>query len=508
MVFPISRKYKRSQFLSPLFYLLKLRKIFIKPDFQTLKILEDHIARIELTSKNKVVVSKNIHLEDYLKITDKNEFETLIKTANELGNKKIIFFNATPQGGGVALMRHPLIRLFEMLNVNAEWYVLRNKATAFDITKKKFHNILQAVAPENLRLLSEDKEHYNEWIKGNFNVFKESIKTADVIVIDDPQPSGLIPLIKNNNPGAKIIFRSHIQLESELIDKKGTPQNEVWEFIWNNSKTVDCFVSHPVLDFIPKSVPASKVVLMPATTDPLDNLNRPLTSLEKENQIRLFNKMLEQTNQTPLDPARPYIIQIARFDPSKGISDVLKSYKILREKLRDGFPPQLIICGNGSIDDPDGMPVFEATIKLAKSDDYRELAKEIKIIQLPHIDNMLNALLRNAKIALQLSHKEGFEIKVTEALMKGVPIIAYKSGGIPLQVKDGVTGFLVETGNTKKVAEKMYELLTNDAKYEKMSKQAKSLYRKDLLTTSNAIRWLKLFKELTNNKFKGDLREI
>ena len=54
----------------------------------------------------------------------------------------------------------------------------------------------------------------------------------------------------------------------------------------------------------------------------------------------------------------------------------------------------------------------------------------------------------------------------------------------------------------------MYELLTNDAKYEKMSKQAKSLYRKDLLTTGNVIRWLKLFKELTNNKFKGDLREI
>ena len=112
MVFALSRKYRKSKFLSPLFFILRLQKIFIKPDLQTLKILEDHIARVELTPKNKVIVPKSVHLEDYLKITDKNEFETLIKAANELENKKIIFFNATPQGGGVALMRNPLIRLY------------------------------------------------------------------------------------------------------------------------------------------------------------------------------------------------------------------------------------------------------------------------------------------------------------------------------------------------------------------------------------------------------------
>ena len=55
--------------------------------------------------------------------------------------------------------------------------------------------------------------------------------------------------------------------------------------------------------------------------------------------------------------------------------------------------------------------------------------------------------MRKATVAWQLSLREGFEVKVTEAIMKGVPIVATKAGGIPLQVRDGETGFLVEVGD-------------------------------------------------------------
>lgn len=60
------------------------------------------------------------------------------------------------------------------------------------------------------------------------------------------------------------------------------------------------------------------------------------------------------------------------------------------------------------------------------------------------------ALLRQARVAWQLSIREGFEVKVTEALLKGTPVIATKAGGIPLQVRDGETGFLVEIGDVQR----------------------------------------------------------
>ena len=42
--------------------------------------------------------------------------------------------------------------------------------------------------------------------------------------------------------------------------------------------------------------------------------------------------------------------------------------------------------------------------------------------------------MANAKIVLQLSSREGFEVKVSEALHAGRPVVTTCSGGIALQV--------------------------------------------------------------------------
>ena len=58
-------------------------------------------------------------------------------------------------------------------------------------------------------------------------------------------------------------------------------------------------------------------------------------------------------------PLRDYIVQIARFDPSKGIPNVLDSYAkfrvLLEGKVTPDEIPQLLICGHGAVDDPDGL---------------------------------------------------------------------------------------------------------------------------------------------------------
>jgi alpha,alpha-trehalose phosphorylase (configuration-retaining) len=152
--------------------------------------------------------------------------------------------------------------------------------------------------------------------------------------------------------------------------------------------------------------------------------------------------------------------------------------------------PQLVIAGNAAIDDPEGIPLYNNTLELLRSKKYKHLEEDVKVSRLPHIDQLLNALMRRSKIALQLSIKEGFEVKVTEALMKGVPIVAYRTGGIPLQIKEGVNGYLIEPGNTKEVARVLYELMTDEKKYSKMSAAAEKYANKDYLTVPNALCWL------------------
>lgn len=79
---------------------------------------------------------------------------------------KIAFFSATPQGGGVALMRHALVRLADLLGVDLTWYVPKPKPGVFRITKT-VHNILQGVAEPGVRISAEEKQVLVDWIGDN-----------------------------------------------------------------------------------------------------------------------------------------------------------------------------------------------------------------------------------------------------------------------------------------------------------------------------------------------------
>ena len=107
-------------------------------------------------------------------------------------------------------------------------------------------------------------------------------------------------------------------------------------------------------------------------------------------------------------------------------------------------------------------------------------------------------MISNAKVALQLSHREGFEVKVTEALHKGVPVVAYQAGGIPLQIKKDVDGFLVPIGDVQGVADRLYELVTDESLRTRMSSAAKVSVTEEYFTVWNGINWLHMILEMTN----------
>ncbi len=474
---------------------------------------QNDLVKMMIKENNEVNVAELVLLKDYQNISNPDEFKLLLDLAARFKDKKIVFINATPRGGGVALMRHALIRLYRLLGINAHWHILRPDKAAFNITKTKFHNILQAVADKDTILDENDIAVYDAWIEENAAILEKAYKDADVVVIDDAQPAGLVPYIKKANPGVKIIYRSHIQIVAELTDTPGTPQAKSWNFIWSKLvNQIDLFVAHPMREFIPENVRRKKTVLMPATTDGLDGLNKPLTPQQTDYYLKLFNKILLESGQQLLDRNRPYIIQIARFDPSKGIPDVVEAYRMLCLKLRkEGLMlPQLVICGHGSIDDPDGIPVLNNLIELLKSEKYKNLAADIKVARLRFGDQILNALLTESKVALQLSHKEGFEVKVTEALMKGVPVVAYQAGGIPLQIKDGLSGFIVKkVGDVEEVAEKLYSLFSDQDLYLRMRAATTDNINPETTTVSNAINFLFLSLELLNNgEIKGEARNV
>jgi glycosyltransferase involved in cell wall biosynthesis len=468
--------------------------------------------RLSIGARNQVTVdyAGKIHLIDdlevYRKSVGQGTWNAVIKLADELREKKIKigFFSSTPQGGGVALMRHALIRFLSALDVDAAWYVPNPSPAVFRTTKNN-HNILQGVAAPDLRLTQEAKDQFDAWIlKNGLRWTAEGGPLApggvDVAFIDDPQMPGLIPLIKKVRPQLPIIYRSHIEIRSDLVHQKGSPQEEVWQYLWKNIQIADLFISHPVSKFVPSDVPTEKLALLGAATDWLDGLNKHLGPWDTQYYMGEFRSLCAKEKMHELKwPTRDYVVQVARFDPAKGIPNVIDSYARFRKLLKasgkvasEDEMPQLLLCGHGAVDDPDASIIYDQVINLIASDDYKEYSKDIVVMRLPPSDQLLNALLANAKIALQLSLREGFEVKVSEALHAGIPVVASRTGGIPLQIEHGKSGYLTDVGDNDAVAQYLFNLYTDKDLHAQMSAYAATHVSDEVGTVGNAAAWMYL----------------
>jgi glycosyltransferase involved in cell wall biosynthesis len=425
---------------------------------------------------------------------------------------KIAFFSATPQGGGVALMRHALIRLAHEIGVDIKWYVPKPKPGIFRITKTN-HNILQGVSVAHERLDLESQQRLVDWVDDNANRYwlrtggplcRPADGGADVIIVDDPQMTGLIPIAKRMDPQRPIIYRSHIQMRNDLIESPGSPQAEVWKFLWEQIQDADIFISHPVDSFVPRNVPQARVGYMPACTDWLDGLNKNMRDWDTAFYGRIFNHSCNNLEMITIDyPNEPYIVQIARFDPAKGIFDVLTSYDRFRSLLARSHPemkaPKLLVCGHGSIDDPDGSMIYDEVLQRIQNT-MPHLSNNICVMRVGPSDQVLNTLLSKAHIVLQLSVREGFEVKVSEAIHKGKPVIATRAGGIPLQLEDTKNGYLVEVGDTDTVANHLLNLWTDHDLYQRISAYSLSHISDEVGTVGHALNWFYLASKLSRGQ--------
>ena len=113
---------------------------------------------------------------------------------------------------------------------------------------------------------------------------------------------------------------------------------------------------------------------------------------------------------------------------------------------------------------------------------------------------VLNALLTTAKLVVQLSLREGIEVKVSEALHHGKPVVATRAGGIPLQIQHGKSGFLVDVGDTDAVANHLFDLYTDHDLYAAMSDYAKANVSDEVGTVGNAACWLYLAAKLARGQ--------
>ena len=139
-----------------------------------------------------------------------------------------------------------------------------------------------------------------------------------------------------------------------------------------------------------------------------------------------------------IDIDRPLMCQVSRFDPWKDPLGVIDAYRMVKEEMPD---MQLAMVGSMATDDPEGWDFFNATIAHADGDPDVNILNNLNNVGAIEV----NAFQSHADVLIQKSMREGFGLTVAEAIWKARPLIGGNVGGIPLQIEDGVTGFLVSS---------------------------------------------------------------
>jgi trehalose synthase len=126
---------------------------------------------------------------------------------------------------------------------------------------------------------------------------------------------------------------------------------------------------------------------------------------------------------------------------------------------------QLALIGSMGEDDPEGWDVYRAI--QAETSDQPDIWTFTNLTGVGAHE--VNAFQRVADVVVQKSVREGFGLVVSEAVWKGTPVVGGNTGGIPLQIPDGVGGFLVES--VDQCAERSHRLLTHSDEAEAVARR-------------------------------------
>jgi trehalose synthase len=397
-------------------------------------------------------------LADYTHLVGRSLVDEIRELAEPLKGRRVVHLSATAFGGGVSEILYTLVPLMRDVGLDVEWQVIYGREEFFNATKI-MHNALQG-NPQDLT-----EEQWATWSQYNEMNARELLGGWDVCIVHDPQPAALYKLVPEKAEGW--LWRCHIDVSTPnpaTIEK-------LLPFIEGYPQTL-----FHVAGYVPAGMNGN-VNIVPPAIDPLAPKNMAL-SLEDAMYV---------CKQFGIDVERPMICQVSRFDPWKDPLGVIDAYRLVKTDRPD---VQLALVGSMASDDPEGWDFYNSTLAHAEGDPDIHILNNFNNVGAIEV----NAFQSLAQVVIQKSTREGFGLTVSEALWKGRPFIGGNVGGIPLQVADGETGYLVDS--VGQCAERIGAILDDPALGRSLGLRGKEHVREHFLTPRYLRDYLKIFHQV------------
>ena len=402
-------------------------------------------------------------VDDYAEAAGEDAIERLREAARPLRGLRLLNVSSTAYGGGVSELLHTQVPLMNDLGVATTWVVIEGSDRFFNVTKS-VHNALQGAESQ----LDDDmRETYWERMHANAAEMPDDF---DVIIVHDPQPVAMLTVLEEaQRRKGRWIWRCHIDLSA--------PYRPVWDFFEPIVNRYDAAI-FTAEEYVQPGVQGPLRAFIPPSIDPLSPKNAPMMETAWRGVIAPFD----------VDPDRPLVAQVSRFDPWKDPLGVIDAFRLIRREVPDA---QLVMVGSLAHDDPEGIRYLDLTTEHANNDPDIHLLTNLSGVG----DSAVNAFQRASDVVVQKSLREGFGLVVAEGMWKWKPVVGGDVGGIRLQIEDGESGYLVN--GIGECAERVVELLRDPEKRTAMGEAGRQRVRERFLCLREIEDTLRLVSRMT-----------
>jgi len=157
----------------------------------------------------------------------------------------------------------------------------------------------------------------------------------------------------------------------------------------------------------------------------------------------------------------------------KGISELIQAIKILNEK---NIKITCVVFGSGEYE----------TLENIKYVNFGEINDE----------NFLAKVYNLADVFVIPSLEEAFGQTCLEAMMCGVPVIGFNTGGIADMIKDYETGLMAKKGDVNDLADKIYKMLTDRSLKNMLATNARKYAVENFQQQTQANKYHSLYKSI------------
>lgn len=178
------------------------------------------------------------------------------------------------------------------------------------------------------------------------------------------------------------------------------------------------------------------------------------------------------------------LITVARLDWSKGHEFAIDAVALVAQQ--SGLSVEYTIVGDGNYREPAEFAarqygLFQSgVIRFAGSVSREQVIK----------------YLHNADIMILASLSEGFCNAVIEGQAAGLPVVCTDAGGLPENIEDGVTGFVVPRRNPEAMAEKIIQLARDPDLRKRMGEAGRARAQKRFDLNHQIEAFTRLYQEL------------